>query len=74
MNTNTFFPQGTFLDPLTRDISLEWKLFLMNLQFNTVNVTSDSVLATSAFLAHTGPAKLYEAESQSILATQVYGG
>ena len=74
MNTNTFFPQGTFLDPLTRDISLEWKLFLMNLKFDVVNVTTDSVLATGAFLPHIGPATLYEAESQSILATQVYGG
>ena len=46
----------------------------MNLKFDVVNVTTDSVLATGAFLPHIGPATLYEAESQSILATQVYGG
>ncbi len=75
MITNTFFPQGPFLDPLTQDISLEWKLFLMNLQFGVVNqpVSTDGLIATSTFLPHPGPATLFQSNSESILANQVFG-
>lgn len=69
-------PRMPFIDPRTNTIAREWFLFLLRGR-QDIDGIPDSVtvqVANNSFIQHVSQPALYIPQSESILATQIFGG